>query len=70
MTVKGLIHYALEAPDPVVGETFHRDFGLQEADSRGNTIQLKTSRGSVEPGLDGPARLPPDAAPPALRAGP
>jgi hypothetical protein len=29
MAVKGLIHYALEVPDPVVGETFHRDFGLK-----------------------------------------
>ncbi|HYU17457.1 MAG TPA: VOC family protein, partial [Chloroflexota bacterium] len=48
MPVKGLIHYALEVPDPVVGETFYRDFGLQQKDSRGNAIQLKTGHGSGE----------------------
>jgi catechol 2,3-dioxygenase-like lactoylglutathione lyase family enzyme len=48
MPVKGLIHYALEVPGPVVGETFYRDFGLKETDSRGNSLKLQTSRGSGE----------------------
>ena len=48
MPVKGLIHYALEVPDPVLGETFYRDFGLKQTDSQRNSIQLKTSRGSGE----------------------
>lgn len=48
MPVKGLIHYALEVPDPVEGETFYRDFGLQTTDSRGNSIGLQTTRGSGE----------------------
>src|SRR5688500_13623018 len=48
MAVKGLIHYALEVPDPVKGESFYRDFGLREGTSLGNSIQLKTSRGSGE----------------------
>ncbi len=28
MAVRVLLHYALEVPDPAVGETFYRDFGL------------------------------------------
>jgi catechol 2,3-dioxygenase-like lactoylglutathione lyase family enzyme len=48
MPVKGLIHYALEVPDPVVGQEFYRDFGLKEADSRGNSLKLQTSRGAGE----------------------
>ncbi len=48
MAVKGLLHYALEVPDPSVGESFYRDFGLQAAGSRGNSIQLKTSCGAGE----------------------
>ena len=48
MPVKELIHYALEVPDPVLGETFNRDFGLQRTDNPRNSIQLKTSRSSGE----------------------
>jgi hypothetical protein len=48
MPVKGLIHYALEVPDPVVGETFYRDFILKDSESRGNSLKLQTSRGSGE----------------------
>jgi catechol 2,3-dioxygenase-like lactoylglutathione lyase family enzyme len=48
MSVKGLIHYALEVPDPVLGGSFYRDFGLQEAESRGNNVQLRTQSGSGE----------------------
>ena len=48
MAVKGLLHYALEVPDPSVGESFYRDFGLQAAGSRGNSIRLKTSCGAGE----------------------
>lgn len=48
MPARGLIHYALEVPDPVVGETFYRDFGLRGQESRGNSLQFKTARGSGE----------------------
>jgi len=48
MAVKGLIHYALEVPDPVVGETFYRDFGLKGGESRGSSLHLETSRGAGE----------------------
>jgi catechol 2,3-dioxygenase-like lactoylglutathione lyase family enzyme len=51
MPVKGLIHYALEVPDPVLGETFYRDFGLQDAalpQAGGKSVQLRTGRGSGE----------------------
>ena len=53
MAVKGLIHYALEVPDPVVGETFYRDFGLKasqgkDSGSTGNSLKLQTSKGAGE----------------------
>lgn len=48
MPARGLIHYALQVPDPVLGETFYRDFGLVDAETRGNLIQMRTSRGSGE----------------------
>jgi catechol 2,3-dioxygenase-like lactoylglutathione lyase family enzyme len=51
MPVRGLIHYALEVPAPVVGETFYRDFGLREARSAtpgSNSIQLETGRTAGE----------------------
>jgi catechol 2,3-dioxygenase-like lactoylglutathione lyase family enzyme len=46
MAVKGLIHYALEVPDPAVGAAFYRDFGLQGSERHGNSLQLETSRGA------------------------
>src|SRR6266508_4044982 len=46
MPVRGLIHYALEVPDPVAGETFYRDFGLQQAEGGRNNLRLKTQHGS------------------------
>lgn len=46
MPVRGLLHYALEVPDPVAGETFYRDFGLQQAEAGRNSLQLKTQHGS------------------------
>src|SRR5438046_286366 len=48
MAVKGLIHYALEVPDPVVGETFYRDFGLKDPETQGNSLKLATSKGVGE----------------------
>lgn len=48
MPVKGLIHYALEVPDPVVGQTFYKDFGLHQVGSQGSSLQLKTAQGSGE----------------------
>jgi hypothetical protein len=34
MAVRSLLHYALEVPDPTVGETFCRSFGLVDAPGR------------------------------------
>src|SRR3989442_7281314 len=51
MPVKGLLHYALEVPNRVVGETFYQDFGLQEdagPSTSTNSIRLRTARGSGE----------------------
>jgi catechol 2,3-dioxygenase-like lactoylglutathione lyase family enzyme len=49
MAVKGLIYYALEVPDPTVGEAFYRDFGLRGAESLGNALQLEAGRGAGGP---------------------
>ena len=46
MAVKGLIHYALEVPDPAKGEAFYRDFGLRSSESRGNALRLEAGRGA------------------------
>jgi catechol 2,3-dioxygenase-like lactoylglutathione lyase family enzyme len=48
MPVKGLIHYALQVPDPVVGETFYKDFGLQSGESQGNSLAMRTARGTSD----------------------
>ena len=45
MAVKGLIHYALEVPDPAKGEAFYRDFGLTTAEGGGNALRLEAGRG-------------------------
>jgi hypothetical protein len=34
MAVRSLLHYALEVPDPTVGETFYRTFGLVDEPGR------------------------------------
>ena len=34
MAVRSLLHYALEVPDPTVGETFDRSFGLVDEPRR------------------------------------
>jgi catechol 2,3-dioxygenase-like lactoylglutathione lyase family enzyme len=46
MAVKGLIHYALEVPDPAKGEAFYRDFGLQAAEGGGDALRLQAGRGA------------------------
>src|SRR5262249_54416229 len=46
MPVKGLIHYALEVPDPGRGEAFYRDFGLRSAESGGPALQLEAGHGA------------------------
>ena len=48
MPVKGLIHYALEVPDAVVGETFYKDFGLQSGEGQGNSLTMRTARGTSD----------------------
>jgi catechol 2,3-dioxygenase-like lactoylglutathione lyase family enzyme len=45
MAVKGLIHYALEVPDPAKGEAFYRDFGLRSAEGGGAAARLEAGRG-------------------------
>jgi len=34
MAVRSLLHYAREVPDPTVGETLHRSFGLVDEPGR------------------------------------
>src|SRR5215813_6432176 len=46
MPVKGLIHYALEVPDPAKGEAFYRDFGLRSAEAGGSSLRLEAGRGA------------------------
>ncbi|HTO81530.1 MAG TPA: VOC family protein [Methylomirabilota bacterium] len=46
MAVKGLIHYALEVPDPAKGAAFYRDFGLAAADGGGAALRLEAGRGA------------------------
>src|SRR2546428_117181 len=41
MAVRALLHYALEVPDPGVGEKFYRNFGLVDASSQGDTVRLR-----------------------------
>jgi catechol 2,3-dioxygenase-like lactoylglutathione lyase family enzyme len=48
MPVKGLIHYALEVPDPVVGQQFYKDFGLSDGATRRNAIEMQSRRGHSE----------------------
>jgi catechol 2,3-dioxygenase-like lactoylglutathione lyase family enzyme len=40
MTVRALLHYALEVPNPEIGERFYRHFGLTEQSVRDNAIHL------------------------------
>lgn len=57
MPVKGLIHYALEVPDPVLGGTFYQDFGLQQVQTHVNRVELKTASGAGEVQLyEGPTK--------------
>jgi catechol 2,3-dioxygenase-like lactoylglutathione lyase family enzyme len=49
MAVKGLIHYALEVPDPEKGAAFYRDFGLKAADGAGQALRLTAGRGAGGP---------------------
>jgi catechol 2,3-dioxygenase-like lactoylglutathione lyase family enzyme len=46
MAVKGLIHYALEVPDPAKGEAFYRDFGLRSGESGGKALRLEAGHGA------------------------
>jgi catechol 2,3-dioxygenase-like lactoylglutathione lyase family enzyme len=34
MAVQGLLHYALEVPDPAIGRGFYQDFGLEDCSDR------------------------------------
>jgi catechol 2,3-dioxygenase-like lactoylglutathione lyase family enzyme len=57
MAVKGLIHYALEVPDPAKGEAFYRDFGLHAAEGGGAAVRLAARRGCGGPLLyEGPRK--------------
>ncbi len=41
MPVRALLHYALEVPDPTVGETFYRTFGLVGEPARDDAVHLR-----------------------------
>jgi catechol 2,3-dioxygenase-like lactoylglutathione lyase family enzyme len=44
MAVRALLHYALEVPDPEIGEDFYRHFGLADTPTRDNAIHLCPTR--------------------------
>ena len=48
MSVTSFLHYALEVPDPALGQRYYRDFGLVEAGSRGDAVQLRPARQARE----------------------
>ena len=57
MAVKGLLHYALEVPDPGKGEAFYRDFGLRSAEGGGRALRLEAGEGCGGPLLyEGPTK--------------
>jgi catechol 2,3-dioxygenase-like lactoylglutathione lyase family enzyme len=57
MAVKGLIHYALEVPDPAKGAAFYRDFGLHAGESGGAAVRPEAGRGGGGPLLfEGPKK--------------
>ncbi len=41
MAVRALLHYALEVPDPTVGERFYRSFGLVDEPRRDDAVHLR-----------------------------
>jgi catechol 2,3-dioxygenase-like lactoylglutathione lyase family enzyme len=43
MPVRALLHYALEVPDPTIGEKFYRTFGLVDAPARDDAVHLRPS---------------------------
>ncbi len=43
MAVKALLHYALEVPDPLVGERFYRSFGLVAGPAHDQAVALRPS---------------------------
>jgi len=44
VAVKAFLHYALEVPDPTVGQRYYRDFGLADAGEGGSVIRLRAGR--------------------------
>ena len=41
MPVRALLHYALEVPDQATGQTYYRDFGLEDASGHGDVVRLR-----------------------------
>ncbi len=41
MAVRSFLHYALEVPDPAVGQRFYEDFGLVDGGAPGVLVRLR-----------------------------
>ena len=41
MAVRSFLHYALEVPDPSVGQRFYEDFGLVNGRGSGDSVRLR-----------------------------
>ena len=44
MAVRSFLHYALEVPDPAVGQRFYEDFGLVDGGASGDFVRLRPER--------------------------
>jgi catechol 2,3-dioxygenase-like lactoylglutathione lyase family enzyme len=44
MAVRSFLHYALEVPDPSVGQRFYEDFGLVNGRGSGDSVRLRPER--------------------------
>ena len=44
MAVRSFLHYALEVPDPTVGQRFYEDFGLVDGGASGDSVRLRPER--------------------------
>ena len=45
MAVRSFLHYALEVPDPTVGQRFYEDFGLVDGAGSRDSVRLLFSAG-------------------------
>jgi catechol 2,3-dioxygenase-like lactoylglutathione lyase family enzyme len=56
MAVRAFLHYALEVPDPAVGQRYYQDFGLVDVPGRGDAARLRPARQEREAVLLYPGR--------------